>query len=227
MGILLAHEMGHFLQALRYHVPASLPFFIPMPISQLGTMGAVIGMQGSNANRKELFDIGLSGPWAGLVVAIPVSIAGILQASYVVPPPGIPADFADPLIFRLLMAWFRPDLPEGAELIMNPLLMAGWVGMLITGLNMLPVSQLDGGHVTYAPSANAHYIARGFLLFWRPLSYSRGSTCGRSCRVSHPDRQRSPSHGRRPRSMGPGAGVLASCLSRFPFCASCPIHCRA
>lgn len=166
MGILLAHEMGHFVQALRYHVPASLPFFIPMPFTLIGTMGAVIGMQGSGANRKELFDIGLSGPWAGLIVAIPVTMVGILNANFVVPPPGTPSDFADPLMFQLLIPLLRPELPAGAELVMNPFLMAGWVGMLITGLNMLPVSQLDGGHVTYALfGKRAHYIARGFLLF--------------------------------------------------------------
>lgn len=81
MGILLAHEMGHYLQARRYRVPASLPYFIPMPISPLGTMGAVIGMRGSRADRKQLFDIGLTGPWAGLVVALPLAWAGIRSAS--------------------------------------------------------------------------------------------------------------------------------------------------
>lgn len=164
MGILLAHEMGHFLQALRYKIPASLPFFIPMPLTPIGTMGAVIGMQGSSADRKQMFDIGISGPWAGLVVAIPVSMLGILTADFVVPPPGTLSDFTDPLMFQAMIAVLRPDLPAGAELVMNPFLMAGWVGMLITGLNMLPVSQLDGGHMTYALfGKRAHYIARGFL----------------------------------------------------------------
>jgi len=164
MGILFAHEMGHFLQALRYHVPASLPFFIPMPFSEIGTMGAVISMQGSRADRKQLFDIGLSGPWAGLFVAIPITIVGILIAHHTVLPAGTPQQFADPLIFRALMAILRPDLPTNSELFLNPLLMAGWVGMLITGLNMLPVSQLDGGHVIHALFGRAgRWIARGFL----------------------------------------------------------------
>lgn len=150
MAILLAHEMGHFLQAVRYRVPASLPFFIPMPFTPLGTMGAVIGMEKSTADRRQLFDIGLSGPLAGLVVAIPVTCWGILRAQIVeVPPPGT-LSFGDPLIFKLLVPLLRPGATFDTELYLNPLLMAGWVGMLITGLNMFPISQLDGGHVIYA-----------------------------------------------------------------------------
>ncbi|MBX3411813.1 MAG: site-2 protease family protein [Pirellulales bacterium] len=166
MGILFAHEMGHFLQALRYRVPASLPFFIPMPFSPIGTMGAVISMHGSRADRKQLFDIGLSGPLAGLLVAIPITMVGVWIAAHTIIHPNRPSDFADPLIFQALIKLLRPELPANSELYMNPLLMAGWVGMLITGLNMLPVSQLDGGHVIYALFGPAsRWIARGFLLF--------------------------------------------------------------
>ena len=167
MGILLAHEMGHFLQAMRYRVPASLPFFIPFPISPIGTMGAVIGMQGSIADRKQMFDIGLTGPLAGLLVAVPVTWSGIQTAEpFVQPIRGTVQHYADPLLFKLLIGYLRPELAPGTELTMNPLLMAGWVGMLITGLNMVPISQLDGGHVSYALfGRRAHLIARGFLLF--------------------------------------------------------------
>jgi membrane-associated protease RseP (regulator of RpoE activity) len=164
IGILLTHEMGHFLQTVRYGVPASLPFFIPVPILMTGTMGAVIGMEGSRADRKQLFDIGLSGPWAGLIVALPIIWFGI-KAATVMP---ATADFqlGDPLIFKLLTSYLRPDIPAGAILNKNnPLLMAGWVGMLITGLNMLPVSQLDGGHVIYGLfGRHARLVARGFLI---------------------------------------------------------------
>jgi membrane-associated protease RseP (regulator of RpoE activity) len=185
IGILLTHEMGHFLQTLRYRVPASLPFFIPVPIVITGTMGAVIGMEGSRANRKQLFDIGLSGPWAGLAVALPVIWFGI-KSAHVTPasmallPAGEPLVFklqmailgprhfmllGSPLIFKLLATVIRPELPADAVLIMNPLLMAGWVGMLVTGLNMLPVSQLDGGHVIYGLfGRRAHLVARGFII---------------------------------------------------------------
>ncbi len=162
MGILLAHEMGHYLQARRYHVPASLPYFIPMPISPLGTMGAVIGMRGSQADRKQLFDIGLTGPWAGLAVALPLAWAGIRSATALPFKPEMEGTFGDPLIFQLLIAWLRPNDPPGTVLIVhaNPLVMASWVGMLVTGLNMLPIGQLDGGHVTYALfGRRAHWVA--------------------------------------------------------------------
>jgi membrane-associated protease RseP (regulator of RpoE activity) len=164
IGILLMHEMGHFLQTVRYGVPASLPFFIPVPILMTGTMGAVIGMEGSRADRKQLFDIGISGPWAGLIVALPIIWFGIKSAT--VMPPTSDFQLGDPLIFKLLTHYLRPDLDPTAILNKNtPLLMAGWVGMLITGLNMLPVSQLDGGHVIYGLfGRKAYLVARGFLV---------------------------------------------------------------
>jgi membrane-associated protease RseP (regulator of RpoE activity) len=166
IGILLTHEMGHFLQAVRYHVPASYPFFIPMPGMLMGTMGAVIGMENSQANRKQLFDIGISGPLAGLVVAVPIIIWGIVIGNPAPPrnPAIIGAHLNDPLLIKLLIHWIRPELPLGTEMYNNPLLMAGWVGMLITGLNMMPVSQLDGGHVIYGLfGKKAHLIARAFV----------------------------------------------------------------
>lgn len=170
MGILLAHEMGHFLQAVRYGIPASLPFFIPLPITPLGTMGAVIALGGSRANRKQLFDIGLTGPLAGLVIALPLTFIGLKTAT------PFPASsdaslggmhFGDPLIFKILMAWLRPDVPDDSRLIVfaNPLVVAGWVGMLVTGLNMLPIGQLDGGHVAYAlMGKRAYWLARAMVL---------------------------------------------------------------
>lgn len=164
MSVLMAHEMGHFLQAVRYGVPASLPFFIPMPISPIGTMGAVIGMAGSEADRKQMFDIGISGPLAGLVLAVPMTVIGVLQGGYVVNPPVGELYFGDPLLVTWLIQWLRPDLPAGAILTMTPLMKAGWVGLLITGLNMLPISQLDGGHVAYSLfGKRAHILARGVL----------------------------------------------------------------
>lgn len=152
MGILLTHEMGHFLLAVRHRIPASLPYFIPVPFLPFGTMGAVIGMSDSHANRRQLFDLGLAGPLAGLMVAIPVAWIGIQQLPPAHPSPGS-FGLHPPLIFKVMMAHLHPDYPAGMLLdirTMNPWLMAGWVGMLITGLNMLPISQLDGGHVAYA-----------------------------------------------------------------------------
>ena len=162
MSILLAHEMGHFLQAVRYGVPASLPIFLPLPITPLGTLGAVIRLRGLQANRKELFDIGLTGPLAGLVLAAPMAWIGIRTAD-VVPYDADGFSFGSPLLFKLLVGWLRPEVGSASLLIhhANPLLMASWVGMLVTGLNMLPIGQLDGGHVTYALlGKQAHWLAR-------------------------------------------------------------------
>lgn len=158
LAILLAHEMGHFLLTLRYGIAASYPLFIPMPLTPIGTMGAVIAMQGSQADRKQLFDIGIAGPVAGLVVAIPVVVIGVMQAPAKLAPTVV--TYHNPLGMELLIAWLRPGIgPYGVQ--MTPLLMAGWVGFLVTGLNMLPVSQLDGGHVAYALlGRRAHVVAK-------------------------------------------------------------------
>ena len=163
MGILLSHEMGHFLQALRYKIPASLPFFIPMPVFPIGTMGAVIALDGSRANRKEMFDMGISGPLAGLVVAIPVCILAVWNAEFV-PVSESENYLNNPLFFDLLIQWIHGE--KAGEIVrLTPLFMAGWVGLFVTGLNMMPISQLDGGHVTYALfGKRAHLIARTFLL---------------------------------------------------------------
>ncbi len=164
MAVLLAHEMGHFLMTVRYRIPASYPIFIPVPMMFIGTMGAVIGMQGSRANRKQMFDIGIAGPLAGLVVALPMVWFGIKTASFGFAPPGTP-EYGDPLLAKLLIGWLRPDLPAGAQLFTNPIYMAGWVGVFITGLNMMPVSQLDGGHVIYGLFLRGSYlIVRLFIL---------------------------------------------------------------
>jgi membrane-associated protease RseP (regulator of RpoE activity) len=168
MGILLTHEMGHFLAALRYRVPASLPFFLPMPISLVGTMGAVIGMDGMRANRREMFDIGLAGPLSGLAVAVPVLLVGIGQLDLSIPEHG-PFALDTPLSVRMILEVAPPPgYTSGDEVCysqLNPYFMAGWVGLLITGLNMLPVGQLDGGHVIYTLfGKSAHWIARGFML---------------------------------------------------------------
>ncbi len=153
MSILLAHEMGHFLQAVRYKVPASFPLFIPMPLPPIGTMGAVIRMSSSKADRRQLFDIGISGPLAGLVVAIPIAWFGI-QSAHIAPVPANAEDHGlvlqDPLLIKAITRVLHPEIKPGEDLILSPLLLASWVGMLITGLNMLPVSQLDGGHISYA-----------------------------------------------------------------------------
>ena len=167
LAILGLHEMGHFLATVRYRVPASFPFFIPFPISPIGTMGAVIGMAGHRADRKQMFDIGIAGPLAGLVVAIPILWMGIKQLDVSVAGSG-PYQLDLPWIARVLLPMARPDLQSVDRIWpnqLNPFFMAAWVGLLITGLNMMPVSQLDGGHVIYALFLKrGHWVARIFML---------------------------------------------------------------
>ena len=166
LAILLCHEMGHFLAAKRHGVPASYPFFIPFPISPIGTMGAVIGMAGNRADRRQLFDIGIAGPLAGLVVAIPVLWFGIKQLDPSAAPAGL-FELDCPYIVRLLLPFARPELPNIDRIALtqtNAMFIAAWVGLLITGLNMMPISQLDGGHVIYTLFLKrGHIIARIFL----------------------------------------------------------------
>jgi Zn-dependent protease len=168
LAILLTHEMGHFLATVRYGIPASLPFCLPFPISPIGTLGAVIGMDGMKADRKEMFDIGLAGPLAGLVVAVPIMWIGIQQLDLTQEGHGLFA-LECPLAVRMTLDYVQPPgYQPGAKIWpsqLNPYFMAGWVGLLITGLNMLPVSQLDGGHVIYTLlGKRAHWVARGFMV---------------------------------------------------------------
>jgi len=160
LAVLTAHEAGHFIAAVVHRIPATLPLFIPMPVLLTGTLGAVIGMEGSRADRRQLFDIAIAGPIAGLVVALPVLAAGMLTGRAAEASP-----FATPPVAAWMQSLLRPDLAPGQAIEPNALLMAGWVGLLVTGLNMIPVSQLDGGHVSYALfGRRAHWIARGILL---------------------------------------------------------------
>lgn len=169
MTILLAHEMGHFLQAVRYKVPASWPWFIPMPFSPLGTMGAVIFQASGRADRKQMFDIGITGPLAGLVVAIPVTIWGLADSRVVnMDEFGGGLSFGNPLLLEWLAERQFGPLQPNQDVVMTPLLHAGWVGILVTALNLIPIGQLDGGHILYGLiGRRAHRVA--ILLLWGAL----------------------------------------------------------
>ena len=151
LSILTAHEFGHYFAARHYRVPATLPYFIPFP-SLLGTLGAVIRMSPYIPNRRALFDIAAAGPIAGLIVAFQMSFLGIYLSAQV-PTPDQGAHWislGEPLLFKA-MQWliFGAQL-EGTELLLHPMAFAGWVGLFVTALNLLPISQLDGGHINYA-----------------------------------------------------------------------------
>ena len=168
LAILLTHEMGHFVATLWHRIPASYPYCLPLPITPFGTLGAVIGMDGLRANRRQMFDIGIAGPLAGLLVAIPILLVGVNQLDFLEPRYGI-FKLDNPLFVELLLNIQQPRGYVAGSPVwagqLNPYFMAGWVGFFITGLNMMPVSQLDGGHVIYTLfGRKAHWIARGFML---------------------------------------------------------------
>jgi membrane-associated protease RseP (regulator of RpoE activity) len=151
LAILFSHEMGHYLACRYYGVNATLPFFIPAPpVFMAGTFGAFIKIRSPIPSRRALFDIGLAGPLAGFVVALPLSVVGVLTVGPPLAPPphGYTVYFNDPPLFRLLAWLFGVPLDPNSPI--NPYYMAAWIGLLVTSLNLTPVGQLDGGHGTYA-----------------------------------------------------------------------------
>jgi len=156
MTILLSHEMGHYVMSKRHGVPATLPYFIPLPMPPFGTLGAIIRMKVIILNKKALFDIGVAGPLSGFVVSIPFIVLGI-KFSEIQHMAGSNTPFlqlGDPLLFKILQKMLLGDIPEGYDLVLHPFAYAGWVGLFVTALNLLPVGQLDGGHVVYAVFGN-------------------------------------------------------------------------
>lgn len=149
MTILLAHEMGHYLMTRKYGIPSTLPFFIPFPVEPFGTFGAIIKMKGIIINKRALFDIGVAGPLCGFIVALPFIITGILLSKVRVAMGG-GNQLGEPLLFKILQGIFIGEIPQGCDLVLHPFAYAGWVGLFVTALNLLPVGQLDGGHVVYA-----------------------------------------------------------------------------
>jgi len=172
MAILLFHECGHYFLAASHRVEASLPYFIPAPpIFPLGTFGAFIRMRGMTPNRAALFDIGAAGPWAGFVVAVSAVVFG-LQLSSVGPlePPrpgqGVMLIFGDSLLFSWLTHLILGVSSSEVTVYLHPVALAGWFGLFITAMNLLPAGQLDGGHVAYAVFGRYHrWISRGVLVF--------------------------------------------------------------
>jgi membrane-associated protease RseP (regulator of RpoE activity) len=148
LTILGAHELGHYFACRYYGIRATLPFFIPAPpvLTPFGTFGAVIKIKEPIRSRRALFDIGIAGPLAGFVFALPASIIGLLVARATPPPAGVGMQFNDPLLFIIIMKLF--GLPKWME--WNPVYWAAWGTLLVTALNLFPVGQLDGGHVLYA-----------------------------------------------------------------------------
>jgi membrane-associated protease RseP (regulator of RpoE activity) len=169
--ILTAHEMGHYLACRYYGIDASLPFFLPAP-TFIGTFGAFIRFRSAVPGRRELFDVGVAGPLAGFLFVIPTLGLGLALSKIV---PGIDRQsemvLGSPLLLRLLEMWVFPGAPA-QDIYLHPVARAAWVGMLATALNLLPVGQLDGGHVVYACFGEKHRaISIGTCLALLPLGF--------------------------------------------------------
>jgi membrane-associated protease RseP (regulator of RpoE activity) len=153
--ILGFHELGHYLTARAYGVQVSLPYFVPLPLPPMGTMGAIIRMRSPIPNRKVLFDIGIAGPLLGLVFAVPVLIIG-LMLSPVQSPSGAVLQEGNSLAYLFLKWLVKGPIPDGFDVILHPMALAGWLGFFVTALNLMPLSQLDGGHIAYAVMGRGH-----------------------------------------------------------------------
>jgi membrane-associated protease RseP (regulator of RpoE activity) len=200
--ILISHEMGHYVACRIYGVDATLPFFIPTPpmIGPAGTFGAFIKIVSPMPSRRAVFDIGVAGPIAGFIALLPIAVIGVLTMETV--PAGTPIPegvivFADPLLMQLIAAAVWVDISLGVG---NPFYFAGWVGLLVTALNLIPSGQLDGGHAVYAVlGERVHWWAGrvafvlmsvlsvvGFYLFNSPSGFLIAVLLGVMLRVGHP-----------------------------------------
>lgn len=169
LTILVAHEFGHYFACVYYRIDASLPYFLPAP-TLIGTLGAFIRIRQRIATSRELFDIGVAGPIAGFIFVVPALLIGV-SLSKVIPGIGYEGDlvFGTPPLLRFVEFLLFPGVPE-YDILLHPVARAGLIGLLATALNLLPVGQLDGGHIVYAFLPRAHrWISRGFVLLLIPL----------------------------------------------------------
>lgn len=169
LGILLAHELGHYFACRYYSISASYPYFIPAP-TMIGTLGAFIRIRAPIINRRALFDIGLAGPVVGFLFAVPALGIAIAHSKLVpAAQAAAPVVFGEPLISQFLIAWLRPGVSP-ADLLLHPVGRAAWVGLFATALNLLPAGQLDGGHILYSLASEKHRrISLGVALMLVPL----------------------------------------------------------
>jgi len=150
MAILTGHELGHYFVSRREGMTTSLPYFIPMP-NFIGTFGAMIRMKSIVPNRRALLRVGMAGPIVGFLIALPITIVGIALSRFVVmPATGYYIRLGDSLLFSLIVKAIHPMIPPGMDLFLHPMAFAGWIGFLVTAMNLIPIGQLDGGHVAYS-----------------------------------------------------------------------------
>ncbi len=151
LTILGAHELGHYFACRYYRVDASLPYFLPVPIVDTGTFGAFIRIRQPSTRKRTVFDIGIAGPLAGFVFLVPALFVGIhLSHVALIPPHFNGFELGEPLLFKLATWLTWGEIPDGYSLNLHPMAFAAWFGLLATALNLLPIGQLDGGHISYA-----------------------------------------------------------------------------
>lgn len=176
--ILGTHEMGHYLVSRRHHLDVTLPYFIPAPPIPfiIGTFGAFIRIRSPIRDKRALLDVGCAGPLTGVLVSIPVILAGLKLSAVTVMPAGEGLVLGEPLLFQLLSWLVFGSLAPEQHIMLHPVAFAGWIGLLVTALNLIPVGQLDGGHVSYALFPQYHryvsFACLGLLvgcglLFWQ------------------------------------------------------------
>ncbi len=170
LAILLFHEFGHYIAARHHGVPASLPYFIPMPLLSLfGTLGAVIVMPRRIRSARALLDIGAAGPLAGMLVAVPIILYGLSLSEVQPQTDGHYVQEGQSLLYLALKYVVHGHIPAGHDVFLHPTAFAGWTGFLVTFINLIPFGQLDGGHVAYALLGPRHHgLAR--LLLHLPLA---------------------------------------------------------
>jgi membrane-associated protease RseP (regulator of RpoE activity) len=169
LAILGVHEFGHYFTARYHRASVSLPFFIPAPpVVLFGTLGAIIRMRSPARDRNSLLDIAAAGPLAGLLVAIPAILVGLGWSTVAAIPPGEALHFGDPLLLRWIVRLYFGAIPDGMDVFLHPVAVAGWAGFFVTALNLFPVGQLDGGRIAYALFGRRHravgVVAFGALL---------------------------------------------------------------
>ena len=151
LAILGCHELGHYFACRYYDVDASLPFFIPVPLFLTGTMGAFIRIREPIHSKRMLFDIGIAGPIAGFLVAVPALLFGLAMSHVVKIPADVPLlELGEPLLFKVFSTLYWGTQPAGYSINLHPMAFAAWFGLLATALNLFPIGQLDGGHISYA-----------------------------------------------------------------------------
>lgn len=150
LAILVTHELGHYLLSRIHRVPTSLPLFIPGPPHFIGTFGAIIRMRGPIMNRKALFDIGVAGPIAGFVVAVLALVIGLKLSRVIPAEASYGLHLGEPLLLQFMSWLVIGSLPSTADVVLHPVGFAAWFGLFVTSLNLIPIGQLDGGHVAYA-----------------------------------------------------------------------------